>query len=336
MVTEDELIKTITEEASVTREEVLEKIEEKEIEYSGLVSRIGAVYIVGREFGVELVKPTSKNLKIKNIVSDMNCVEFTGKVIHVSDVKEFKNDKGDGKVASIILGDETGTIRLSLWNEKADAVEKISVGDIFEVLGGYTKKDYRGMPEVRLSKLGNLKNLDNVEITVAQTSTQNQNGYTHTTLDKVNENDFISIKAHIVQIFERTIIHSLCPSCKKKIQENKCEVHGSVEPEKFLVVSGVIDDGYGCINAVFFRDAAEAVLQKTTEEIETEIKEKGEKSFFSSLDVLGSWFLLKGVIKKSNISEILEFSVKEAKKPDIINEINELLGGLKEKETIET
>ena len=237
MTTENELITKISKESKLNEKEILEKIKEKELEYSGLVSRIGAIYIVGRELGVDLIKPTDKTLKINNIVADMNKVEFMGKVIFKSEVKTFTNKTGDGKVANIILGDETGTIRLSLWNEKTEAITKINIGDILEILQAYTKKDYRGNSEVRLSKYGNIRKVDDVEIEVIKTdNSNNNNGYVAATLDKINENDFVKFKAHIIQIYERTMIHYLCPTCKKKIHAGSCEVHGSVEPEKLLVV----------------------------------------------------------------------------------------------------
>ncbi|MCK4967847.1 MAG: hypothetical protein KAS12_02225 [Candidatus Aenigmarchaeota archaeon] len=331
MTTENELINKIVKETKLKEKEILDKIKEKELEYSGLVSRIGAVYIVGRELGVDLIKPTNKTLKINNIVSDMNKVEFMGKVIFKSEVKEFTNKNGSGKVANIILGDETGTIRLSLWNEKTDAVDKINTDEVLEILGGYTKKDYRGNPEVRLTKYGNIRKVDDVDIEVIKTNTaEKTTGYVTTTLDKIKENDFIKTKVHITQIYERSVIYYTCPTCKKKIVNGSCEVHGSVEPEKLLVINAVIDDGYSTLNAVFFRTAAETILKKTTDIIEKEIKDMGEQNFFSSINILENQFLVKGVVKKNKMNGVLELSIKEVKQLDIINEINDLLGAMKE------
>ncbi|NOR84623.1 hypothetical protein GQ473_00750 [archaeon] len=336
MTTENELIAKISKESKLNEKEILENIKEKELEYSGLVSRIGAIYIVGRELGIDLIKPTDKNLKINNIVFDMNKVEFMGKVLFKSEIKTFTNKNGDGKVANILLGDETGTIRLSLWNEKTEAITKINVGDVLEILQAYTKKDYRDNPEVRLSKYGNIRKVDNVDIEVIKTdNSNNNNGYTTTTLDKINENDFIKIKAHIIRLYERTIIHYLCPTCKQKIQSGSCEVHGSVEPEKLLVINAIIDDGYKPINAVFFRDTGETIIQKNVDKIETEIKEMGERGFFSSINVLGNQYSFKGIIKKNKMTDELEFLVKEVKKLDLVNEINNLLGALNENKTTE-
>jgi len=333
MLTEEELIKTIADKTKTPAEDVLARVDEKEIELSGMVSRIGATYIVGKELGVNLAKPVNKDLKINSIVPNMQKVNFLGKIVNISPVKEFDTSDGKGKVLNIILGDETGTIRMSLWNEKTEAFERIKTGDILEVIGGYTKRDYRGSTEVRLSNYGNLRIARDVEIEVKESNIEYSNGgYKDMLLDSVTEDEFVRLKAYLVRIFERKMVQNICPVCKSKLTNTTCEKHGTVNPEKFLVLSGIIDDGYGNINAVFFRDHAESVLKMTAEQVEKEIETKGEKHFFDSLDILGDYLRIKGVVRKNKVTNSLELICHDVKPINTITEINSILNKLKSKQ----
>ena len=56
---------------------------------------------------------------------------FFGKVIDKTEPKEFERADGEkGGVATLLLGDETGTTRVVLWDEKAGAVLYIAAGDV--------------------------------------------------------------------------------------------------------------------------------------------------------------------------------------------------------------
>jgi replication factor A1 len=129
----------------------------------------------------------------------------------------------------------------------------------------------------------------------------------------------------IVDIFPTTPIFYSCPQCRSKLEKGNfvCQTHGQVEPEKNLIISGVIDDGTGTIRAVFFRDVARDVADidiKTIEPLEIEealglIKER----------TIGKEFLFKGRIQKNKIFENLELVVNEAREIDVLDEANKLV-----------
>ena len=58
-------------------------------------------------------------------------------------------------VANALLADETGTIKLCLWNEQIDA---ISVGDIVQIENASTST-FRGERQLRIGKNGILRNM---------------------------------------------------------------------------------------------------------------------------------------------------------------------------------
>ena len=255
----------------------------------------------------------------------MQRVNIFGKIVYISPIKEFENKQrsGTGKVATVILGDETGTIRLSLWNEQTTVIDKIKVGDVLEVINGFTKTDYKGQPEIRFAKYGNLRKVDDMQIEVKQADFQ-KGSHTTTTINDINapdaKNKYVHLKGQLVQIYDRKLIHYLCPECKKKVMGAKCETHGEIVPNKFLVLSGVLDDGTGTISTSFFNDSVEAMIGKTVEEIEKTIMYSGEKSFFSSIDVLGAFLNVKGTVKENQVMNTYSLNLMASRNLHVLEE----------------
>ena len=110
-----DIISRIKEKTNLSDEDINNKIEAKLKQLSGLISHEGAAHIIANELGVKLFEIASGRLQIKNILVGMRDVEVVGKVMQVNELREFKTDNRDGKVASFVIGDETGAIRTVMW-----------------------------------------------------------------------------------------------------------------------------------------------------------------------------------------------------------------------------
>ena len=73
-------------------------------------------------------------------------------VIEVEEPREFTNFRGAGRVANARAKDESGEIKLTLWNEQVDTVKS---GDKVTIENGWVK-DFRGELQVSTGKLGKL------------------------------------------------------------------------------------------------------------------------------------------------------------------------------------
>ncbi len=93
-------------------------------------------------------------MKIKELRDKMRNVTIEGKVMEKSDAHEvlsrFKDETY--KVASAIIGDETGTIKMPLWNEQID---KVNVDNMVKVENGYVSS-FRGEIQLNVGKFGKL------------------------------------------------------------------------------------------------------------------------------------------------------------------------------------
>jgi len=113
----NDILEKIKEKSGLSEEEIKEKIDTKLKQLSGLISKEGAAHIVANELGVKLFDALGGKLQIKNILAGMRSVEVVGKVLRVFELREFNSKGRAGKVASFVIGDETGTIRIVMWGD---------------------------------------------------------------------------------------------------------------------------------------------------------------------------------------------------------------------------
>jgi replication factor A1 len=132
----------------ITKEEFERRIEAKIEDCGDLVDEPTAAMMVIGELGRE-------HVKIKGLSARSSLFSFFGKVVDKTEPKEFDRADGEkGWVATLLLGDETGTTRVVLWDEKAGAVLDTAVGDVLEVIGRHPGKSTREIYALALRKAG--------------------------------------------------------------------------------------------------------------------------------------------------------------------------------------
>ena len=117
----EEIVKKICEEKQMDHEEVHLRVKEKLRQLSDLISKEGAAHIVANELGVKVYE-IPKNLGRRISISELNPafkgVEMLVKVLKINEVRTFKTAAREGRVMNLLVGDESGTCRLVLWDEK--------------------------------------------------------------------------------------------------------------------------------------------------------------------------------------------------------------------------
>lgn len=93
-------------------------------------------------------------MKIKDLRDGMSKVTLVAKVLEISEPRNVVSRFSGRplKVADVIIGDETGTIKLSLWNEQ---IEQVNVNDMIKVENGYVNS-FRGKLQLNIGKYGKL------------------------------------------------------------------------------------------------------------------------------------------------------------------------------------
>lgn len=122
-------------------EEFEQQVERKVEEMDGLVDKDAAAVLVAGD-GLS----SNEVQSIDEITPDLPEVQFFGKVLSISDPNTFsRENSSQGTVCNIEVGDETGQVRVALWDDMAeDAAESLSIGDVLKV-SGTPKEGYTGL-----------------------------------------------------------------------------------------------------------------------------------------------------------------------------------------------
>jgi replication factor A1 len=322
----EDIIELIIKKTGLPREEIMQKIEEKYEELSGLVTKEGAAYIVARSFGVELPSAV-RGLQMKNILPGMRNLNVVGRVFRISPINEFVRFDGQpGKVVNLYIGDNTYYVKVPLWNDQTSIVSEglIKVGDVVQLVNGMARESIFGDVEIVLGRYGSIRTLEgDFDIPSAQ---ELEKRFFGNSVKRVRIAEAApgkcEIKGIIVQVFKGKYIFDICPVCGSTLENNKCSEHGPVEALHALVLSTVIDDGSGNIRAVFFRNTAERLIEMSAEEI---FKLELEKRHELVQKILGRELVLTGRIRKNTRFDRLEFFVDDFKDLNVLEECKRLL-----------
>jgi replication factor A1 len=87
-------------------------------------------------------------------------VNLHGLVLDTDTVRTFDRDDGsEGRVSNLTLGDETGRVRITLWDGKAERATEIDPGTAVEVVDGYVR-ERDGDLELHVGERGALEEVD--------------------------------------------------------------------------------------------------------------------------------------------------------------------------------
>jgi len=147
--------------SDLKRKEILEMIEKKKRGAGDFLTDETAARIAASELGVKIVhEPIRLKIQIQDLVSGLNDVTVTGQVVAVYPPKTFtRRDWTEGKLASLLVSDKSGTLRVVLWDDKVDLVEgeKIQREQKIRISHGYVRQGLDGKPELHLGQRGSIK-----------------------------------------------------------------------------------------------------------------------------------------------------------------------------------
>lgn len=295
--TYEQILDKIVSETSIPRQKIETMIENKLNVLQDLVSKEGAAYIIANELKVKLFDSLPKTLKIENILPGMSTITVTGKVLTINETIEFKKEARSGKVASLVIGDETGTIKVAIWDTNIiEQAKGLKESDIIKIRNAYSKEN-RGFNEVHLGNNSELEiNPENekIETVKVQLKTNRKD------IKDLKEFDFAEIIGTVVQVFEPRY-YQACPECNKKVtplnDAYKCEQHNLVLPRQIPILNMFFDDGTSNIRAVCFRDQAQKLINNAAS-FEA-IKE----------NVLGRQLKLQGKVVRNDLFDRTEFVI---------------------------
>ncbi|MCJ7770461.1 OB-fold nucleic acid binding domain-containing protein, partial [Candidatus Bathyarchaeota archaeon] len=120
--------------------------------------------VVVQASGNESVNQTITYKKIHEISDRDLSVNVKGIVVSASPPSFFtRSDGTSGQVSRIQIGDETGPIRITLWNEQAEFAVGIEKDDAIEIVNGRARRGLAGELEVHVSQTSEVNKLSSLD-----------------------------------------------------------------------------------------------------------------------------------------------------------------------------
>jgi len=146
-------------------DDFLKKMEERKHDYEDVsfMSELDIARTIIGEYINEENKPLSEANeahKIKELETGSDNISVIGRIMHIPNVKKFTSKKGrEGKLANMIIADDTGEIRVVLWTENIKFLKKVTEGNIIKINNAEVKQGFRE-DELHMKLDSNIQKLD--------------------------------------------------------------------------------------------------------------------------------------------------------------------------------
>ncbi len=250
--------------------------------------------------GIDINIPVGENVKISQLSSNMFNVTLIAKILKILPIREVQRVDGSvTKVANVIIADDTGKIRLSLWDENVEVLKKLREGETIKIINAYVRERF-GEKELVLGKLGKLIPYEK-DIEIKEKNLRKN-------IIELKDGEIAEVKGIIVDVRNY-----------KRI------------PEKNLfLINVLLDDSTEVARLVFFNRVAEDLLNVPLEELlESEnideiIEEKKQELIGKEIIVIGR--CKETEYGKDITVDIFSFNIDYVKElNNLINEAKNLL-----------
>jgi hypothetical protein len=162
--------------AGLSDEEIKREMADQFNKFHGFMTKEALLFLIAKEHGLgigafknkfdlsnkneDLIDYNDFLINIENITEGMNNLVIIGKITTIFYCREFVRKDGSlGKVGSFIINDNTGKIKVTLWNEKCAIFSNdiFKVGEVVQVIGAYSKLGLNGEIEVHLNRKGKVR-----------------------------------------------------------------------------------------------------------------------------------------------------------------------------------
>ena len=211
---------------------------------------------------------------ISDLDEDDQDVIVVGRVIELSDIREFERDDGsDGFVRNMEIADDTGSLKVVLWDN--DAKREFKNGQAIKLQNPRLRLDMDNRIEANVNRSTAI--LDPSESEIEKLPTQEELMemiYVSKPIEALAEDDTnVCVTGTIREVnTERNILRK-CPNCRANVDETIDEYvcsncgHTFDEPNYLFMIPTRIEDDTGDIQVTFFDNLAEELIGMKKEEV---------------------------------------------------------------------
>lgn len=281
VITKEEIVDRIRRKTGMSLEEIERKI--REIAQANEISEHAAALLLAEQLGVETEEEEPALIHIADLVPGMRNINVVGRVLRKYPVREYtKKDGSVGRVAGLLIYDNTGRARVVLWDsEVAKYYNEIQPGTVIKIINADVRESLRGLPEIHVNFRSRVivnpedprvKEIPPIEEVRSYNYTRKNIG------ELMGGEKFVEVRGTIAKLY-RVIAYDACPQCRRKVDYDPatdtwiCIEHGEVKPIKATILDFGIDDSTGYIRVTLFGDDVVEILGVEPEEISEKLKE---------------------------------------------------------------
>ena len=222
-----------------------------------------------------LEKNIYNQVSIDQVEEDDRDIIIIGRVIECPPYRKFDRDNGDeGFVRNIEIADDTGSIKLVLWDD--DAKVERELGTPIKVQNPRVSVDMDGRVEATVSRATTVLDPSESEIEKLPTFDELKEAiYVPKTIEMLYEDDTnVRVTGKITEVGSERNILKRCPNCNSTVQdegemEYTCQNCGHTfdKPDYLFMIPTRIKDETGEIQVTFFDNLAEELIDRKKEEI---------------------------------------------------------------------
>ena len=212
--------------------------------------------------------------KIEDLDEDEEDTVIIGRVIELNEIRNFDRDNGDtGSVRNIEIADDTGSIRVVLWDK--DANMDLEMGQPLKLQNPRLSLDMDNRLQATVS--GGTTVLEPSEKELEDLPSQDElmeSIFVAKSIESLTEDDTnVHITATIKEVFPDKILLKRCPNCRESVEESEDEYicdncgHTFDEPKYTLMIPTRVEDDTGEISVTFFGNLAEELIDMSQEEV---------------------------------------------------------------------
>ena len=266
----EQILERLKSKSEISEQEIDSRIKEKIESFNGLVSKEGAALILANELGIKIIETPSEpsKLKINQLLSGMQSIDILGKMLRAYPVRSFNKNGREGKVGSVILGDETGDVRVTFWNNQTSHITNLKRGSILKIMNAYSRENLNKEVELHVSDRSEVKiDPEGESVDSAGLAEKVKK------IAELSDNDGDIVVFGTVSDVSDLRFFEVCDVCGKRAKPDdttgiyECPDKHTSANHKYSYLTNInLDDG-SPIRVVLFRNSLSEFLGKSEEEI---------------------------------------------------------------------
>ena len=193
-----------------------------------------------------------RTFKVEELRDGLFRVDIQGRLLSL-EKRSFERDGEERFLFTGILGDETGKIEFTAWEDYG-----FQEGKVYQLTNTYTKV-WRGRVQLNCGKNTMVEVLED-ETLPAAGEIQKESLMNVDRLTQIGGAPGVRVEGFLVEVKNGSGLIFRCPECKRALQKNNCMIHGQMEGKPDLRIKGVLDDGYGALFLFAQREVTEGLL----------------------------------------------------------------------------